>query len=234
MALDEAGDQATIAGQNIFAGEVTSDRERMGVTPVWKRTLDLIGASILVVTFSPVLLVAAFLVRVTSPGPVIFRQARIGLNQRSFTILKFRTMSGSRDHAADREIYRRELLQGESANGSLFLYRNLRYTPIGKVLRRYSIDELPQLFNVLKGDMSLVGPRPAVPFEAELFTPEQQRRHLTLPGITGLWQVSGRNQLSAKDMLKLDIRYVERRSFLFDLWILMKTPRAVLIDRLTG
>jgi lipopolysaccharide/colanic/teichoic acid biosynthesis glycosyltransferase len=179
------------------------------------------------------MILAAVLVRCTSPGPVLFRQARIGLHGQPFVMFKFRTM---RDGCSDEPLRELNLaeLQGNAdpgtSDGIFKLENDPRVTAAGRVLRRFSIDELPQLFNVLRGEMSLVGPRPALPWEVELFTPEQRRRHECVPGITGLWQVSGRNRLSMREMLDLDLLYVERRSTLLDVRILLRTPLVVLFD----
>lgn len=201
------------------------------VDPPGKRVLDVVGAVLLLVLALPVLLPACLLVRLTSPGPVLFRQTRIGLHERPFTMFKLRTMRADCDDRLHRELNLREL-RGEAAPGDadgLFkVDRDPRITPVGRVLRRFSVDELPQLLNVLRGEMSLVGPRPSLPWEVELFTREQRRRHDCLPGLTGLWQVSGRNRLSMPEMLALDLAYVDRRSLRLDLWILLRTPYAVL------
>jgi lipopolysaccharide/colanic/teichoic acid biosynthesis glycosyltransferase len=199
-----------------------------------KRILDLTVACLALALISPVMLAAALLVKATSPGPVLFRQTRIGQSEKPFAMLKLRTMHVGGDDRAHREFNKRELLGDPSARASDGIYKQQhdpRITGIGRFLRRFSIDELPQLFNVLKGDMSLVGPRPSLPWEVELFSMDQRRRHHCLPGITGLWQVSGRNALSMVEMLKLDVEYVDRQSLMLDLWILLRTPYAVLFDR---
>jgi lipopolysaccharide/colanic/teichoic acid biosynthesis glycosyltransferase len=205
--------------------------------PWWKRPLDLLGASVILALGSPLLLVAAALVWLGSPGPVLFRQIRVGRDEQPFALLKFRTMHVGGDDAAARDFNAREL-NGELTtppDGGVFKLENdPRITPVGRLLRRWSIDELPQLLNVLRGEMSLVGPRPSLPWEVELFTAEQRRRHACLPGLTGLWQVSGRNRLSMPQMLALDVLYAERCSLALDLRILLQTPRAVLLDRGTS
>jgi lipopolysaccharide/colanic/teichoic acid biosynthesis glycosyltransferase len=201
--------------------------------PLEKRLLDILLAASGLLIVAPVMILVAALVRCTSPGPVLFRQVRIGLHEQPFVMLKFRTM---RDGCSDEPLRDLNLaeLQGSvdpgTSDGIFKLENDPRITAVGRVLRRFSIDELPQLFNVLRGEMSLVGPRPALPWEVELFTPEQRRRHECVPGITGLWQVSGRNRLSMPEMLDLDLLYVERRSTLLDLWILLRTPLVVLFD----
>jgi lipopolysaccharide/colanic/teichoic acid biosynthesis glycosyltransferase len=198
--------------------------------PRAKRALDLALATLALVVSAPVMLIAAGLVRLSSPGPVLFCQVRIGRGERPFTMLKLRTMYVDSDERASREFNTCELL-GEAepdSDGVFKLENDPRIVPVGRFLRRYSIDELPQLLNVLRGEMSLVGPRPSLPWEVELYSPEQRRRHECLPGLTGLWQVSGRNRLSMPQMLSLDLEYVERRSLRLDLWILWRTLPAVL------
>jgi lipopolysaccharide/colanic/teichoic acid biosynthesis glycosyltransferase len=200
-----------------------------------KRILDMVLALVLLTIFAPILVAAAVLVRLTSPGPILFRQTRIGLGGRTFRMLKLRTMFIDADDRIHREMNVRELL-GDRAppgtSGGFFrLEHDPRITRIGRWLRRYGIDELPQLFNVLSGEMSLVGPRPSLPWEVEMYTPEQCRRHECLPGITGLWQVSDRYSLSMPEMLALDLHYTDTRSLKLDMQILLRTPRAVLFDR---
>jgi lipopolysaccharide/colanic/teichoic acid biosynthesis glycosyltransferase len=208
-----------------------------GRMPVWKRGMDIAIASLALLALSPIMVAAAILVWLSSPGPVLFRQIRVGRAEQPFPMLKFRTMTvGEEAVEVDRAAIERELTAPSLAERGGELFRpahDPRITPIGKWLRRSSIDELPQLLNVLRGDMSLVGPRPALPFEVALFDERQRRRHVCMPGITGLWQVSGRNRLSTREMLELDLRYVQECSLLLDLRILLRTPRAVLLDRFT-
>ncbi len=203
---------------------------------VAKRALDLVVATALVLLLAPVLLVVALLVRLTSPGPALFRQTRLGRRERPFTIFKFRTMWVGGDDSAHRR-YVAQLLNEASPpyGGRAGLYKLVgdpRVTPLGTLLRRTSIDELPQLLNVLRGEMSLVGPRPAQPWEVELFQPHQRARFLVKPGITGLWQVSGRNHMTMRQALELDVRYVETHSLGQDLGIIWRTIPVVL--RRTG
>jgi lipopolysaccharide/colanic/teichoic acid biosynthesis glycosyltransferase len=176
----------------------------------------------------------ATLIRLTSRGPALIRQIRVGQNERPFTMFKFRTMYIDADDAPLRQMNVRELAGGakaETSDGVFKLEADRRITRVGRQLRRFSVDELPQLFNVLRGEMSVVGPRPSLPWEVELYTAEQRRRHDYPPGMTGLWQVSGRNRLSMPEMLVLDLDYVRSRSLRLDLWILCRTPGAVLFDR---
>jgi lipopolysaccharide/colanic/teichoic acid biosynthesis glycosyltransferase len=205
--------------------------ERPASVPRWKRGLDLGVGLVALALLSPVMLAAAVAVRLSSPGPILFRQQRIGLNERPFTMLKFRTMYVDADHSAQNALNLRELRGEAVAEGGLYrLADDPRITPVGHFLRRYSVDELPQLLNLLRGEMSLVGPRPALPWEVDLFTPEQRRRHASPPGLTGLWQVSGRNRLSMQEMLALDLAYVQHCTLGRDLAILLRTPAAVLLD----
>ena len=194
-----------------------------------KRLLDIALATVLLAVSSPVLLVVAVLVAATTRGPVLFRQTRVGRAGAPFRMLKFRTMRHGCDDAAHRDYIRRLLSdQAEPYEGLYKLVDDPRVTRVGAVLRRLSLDELPQLLNVLKGDMTLVGPRPALPFEAELFPAWATPRYLVAPGVTGLWQVSGRNRLTMLQGLELDVEYVEQRSFVVDVMILLRTVPAVL------
>jgi lipopolysaccharide/colanic/teichoic acid biosynthesis glycosyltransferase len=178
----------------------------------------------MIVLLSPLLVLVAVIVKLTSRGPVLFRQERVGLDGRPFTLLKFRSMIVTDDDTALREIVQLELAGERSAQGGSFkVLDDPRVTRVGRVMRSTSIDELPQLFNVLRGEMSLVGPRPALQWEADMFPPEYQRRTTVPPGITGLWQVSGRSTLGTLDMLRLDVEYVDTWSLGMDLRILMRT-----------
>ncbi|MBI0535445.1 sugar transferase [Roseomonas sp. KE2513] len=198
-----------------------------------KRVLDVTVAVLAILLCLPLMLLASLAVLLSGPGPILLRQDRIGRYEKPFQMLKFRTMHVEADDRRLREMNTRELKgeEPDTSDGVFKLQDDPRITPVGRWLRHFSIDELPQLFNVLRGDMSLVGPRPSLPWEVDLFTPEQRQRHACLPGMTGLWQVSGRNRLSMPEMLKLDIVYLRSRSLLLDLRILARTPAAVLLDR---
>jgi exopolysaccharide biosynthesis polyprenyl glycosylphosphotransferase len=196
----------------------------------WKRVLkgalDRIGAAVAIVLVAPVLLAIAVAVRMSGPGPVLYRQERVGAHGRRYTMLKFRSMV---DGAEDRLP---ELVGLNEHDGLLFkMRRDPRVTPVGRWLRRLSLDELPQLFNVLGGSMSLVGPRPPLPAEVERYEPSIRRRLLVKPGLTGLWQISGRSDLSWEESVRLDLRYVENWSLALDLLILWKTASAVIRSR---
>ncbi|QNO38087.1 sugar transferase [Protaetiibacter sp. SSC-01] len=190
-----------------------------------KRAFDYLGALLLVIVLSPVLIAAALAVKLTSRGPLLFKQERIGLHGEKFRMLKFRSM------VVDAEARLGELLQRERDAGNEVLFKlkdDPRVTPVGRFMRRFSIDELPQLFNVLGGSMSLVGPRPPLAREVELYDEAAHRRLLVRPGLTGLWQVSGRSSLSWEDSIRLDLYYVENWSLVGDVVLLWRTLKAVL------
>jgi len=200
-----------------------------------KRILDLAVASACLLVLFPLIAAVAVLVRLTTPGPALFRQVRLGRDQRPFVLYKFRTMYDGCGDEVHRRYVRRLLTednpQAGGPNGLYKLEGDARVTRLGRALRHLSIDELPQLFNVIKGDMSLVGPRPALPWEAELFHPPYDERFLVTPGMTGLWQVSGRSLLTFRQALDLDVEYARRRCFTLDLLILLKTIPVVLFAR---
>jgi exopolysaccharide biosynthesis polyprenyl glycosylphosphotransferase len=197
-----------------------------GVQFIVKRTFDLVGAAIVMTLLSPVLLACALAVRISSPGPAIYRSLRPGIGGQAFECLKFRTMRVDIDLTED------ELEALNESSGALFKIRDdPRLTAVGRLLRRFSLDELPQLINVVRGEMSLVGPRPLPMRDFELLEEWHKKRYLVLPGVTGLWQVSGRSELDFDDLVRLDFLYLERWSVLLDLSILLKTIPAVLSRR---
>jgi exopolysaccharide biosynthesis polyprenyl glycosylphosphotransferase len=197
--------------------------EMRGVRRVAKAVFDRVAAALVIVLVAPVLVGLALAVKLSSPGPVLFRQRRVGLGGRVFPMLKFRTM----EPGAERRLS--ELVLVHDGNDVLFkLRRDPRVTRVGRVLRRYSLDELPQLFNVLTGQMSLVGPRPPLPREVEKYGPDMRRRFVVKPGLTGLWQVSGRSNLSWEESVRVDVHYVENWSLFLDLVILWRTAGAVI------
>jgi exopolysaccharide biosynthesis polyprenyl glycosylphosphotransferase len=202
------------------------------VQRVLKRGVDVAGAFTLLVLALPVLLVTALAVKRDSAGPVLFRQERVGLDGRVFRIVKFRSMVVDNDDSAH-AAYVSALIAGEaeSADGVFKLVADNRVTRVGRFIRRYSIDELPQLWNVLRGDMSLVGPRPALPREVALYDQFARQRLAVKPGLTGLWQVSGRCELTFAQMVELDLIYTKHWSLLTDLRILLKTPVVALSGR---
>lgn len=197
------------------------------MSSILKRGFDIVASGAALVVLAPALACLVVLIRLDSSGPAFYRQRRVGLHGRVFTIWKFRSMydgsSQSLHHQASTDWFEQRL------NGHRYKSAaDPRVTRVGRFLRRTSLDELPQLLNVLAGDMSLVGPRPVMEYERDRFEPWHFDRESVRPGITGLWQVSGRDRLSAPEMLALDVDYVRRRSIWFDLEILARTVPAVL------
>jgi lipopolysaccharide/colanic/teichoic acid biosynthesis glycosyltransferase len=197
-------------------------------TIVARRALDLVLAVLLLVLLSPLLLVLALVIRLDSSGPAVFRQRRLGRDMRPFVVNKFRTMRPDADPAPHRQ-YVQSLISSNrrrAKTGGRHLYKlavDDRITRAGRLLRRYSLDELPQLWNVVRGEMSLVGPRPVIEYEADQYPSWYDARFSVKPGLTGLWQVSGRNEKTYEEMVELDIEYARRRSLPLDLLILLKT-----------
>jgi exopolysaccharide biosynthesis polyprenyl glycosylphosphotransferase len=214
-----------VPGQSVPLFELTAPVFE-GVDYAVKRSFDFVGATILLLLLSPLLLLIALAVRLSSRGPVLYRSLRPGIGGEPFRCMKFRTMrSGSDELQADLE-------EHNEATGALFKIRDdPRLTPVGRFLRRFSLDELPQLLNVLRGEMSLVGPRPLPMRDFARLEDWHKKRYLVLPGITGLWQVSGRAELDFDDLVRLDFLYLERWSVSLDLTILLKTVPAVLTRR---
>jgi lipopolysaccharide/colanic/teichoic acid biosynthesis glycosyltransferase len=203
--------------------------ERTVLSSSLSRALDVIIASVAIVLTAPLMLAAAAAVRLTSSGPVIFRQERVGRHGERFTLHKFRTMRAGAPEDKHREfvsalISDRDRAVDGAGDVAYKLSDDERVTAVGRWLRRYSIDELPQFFDVLAGSMAVVGPRPGLPYEAALYGELERRRLLVRPGITGLWQVSGRNHLSMHEMFELDARYVDERDVRLDLKIIARTP----------
>ncbi len=199
-----------------------------------KRVSDIVIAVLALSVLSPLWLVIALLIKLDSKGPVFYRQERVGMDGRIFLVWKFRTMRVNADSEIHRE-YQRKLIAGDAeanvgdATSPAYKLRNdPRVTRVGKVLRRFSLDEAPQLFNVLRGDMSVVGPRPPIPYEVEAYELWHRKRLDMKPGLTGLWQVSGRNRVSFEEMVKLDLFYIENWSMLFDLKIILRTVLVLL------
>lgn len=202
------------------------------LVPEWqlraKRVLDVVLSLLLIVVLVPILVLAALAIRLDSPGPILFKQRRLGRDMMTFTVLKLRTMKAE----ASSELHQRFLAElcdpdsGVQENGVKKLTEDPRVTRVGTVLRVLSVDELPQLFNVLRGDMSLVGPRPALEYELEHYDQDHFARFKVRPGLTGLWQVSGRSSLGFTEMLELDAMYANDASLAADLRILARTPFA--------
>ena len=194
-----------------------------------KRTSDVLVASLALAALTPLWLVIAALIKIDSRGPIFYRQERVGMDGRIFLFLKFRTMRADSDDAMHREYQRKYIAGqpdtnlGDGLRPVYKLHQDPRVTRVGRVLRRLSLDELPQLLNVLRGDMSVVGPRPPIPYEVEAYELWHRKRLDMKPGLTGLWQVSGRNRLSFDEMVRLDLFYIENWSLLLDLRIILKT-----------
>jgi lipopolysaccharide/colanic/teichoic acid biosynthesis glycosyltransferase len=193
----------------------------------FKRFMDILLAVMIIIIGSPLFLLTALLVKVTSPGPIIFSQVRVGKYGRHFKFYKFRSMY------IDAEARKAELLKhNESGDGVIFkMKHDPRITPVGRFIRKFSIDELPQLFNVLLGDMSLVGPRPPLPSEVKTYSIEERKRLNITPGITCIWQVSGRSELPFQQQIALDKQYIASRSAWKDFLILLKTIPAILTGK---
>jgi lipopolysaccharide/colanic/teichoic acid biosynthesis glycosyltransferase len=214
-----------------------SEREKATrLLSVTKRAMDIFGSALLLLISGPVCLLIASAIKVSSTGPVLFRQRRIGQYGKPFTFLKFRSMQVDNNASIHKE-YVTQLIAGQAqrnstdgnGDGVYKLTNDVRITRVGRFLRRSSLDELPQLWNVLRGEMSLVGPRPAIPYELAAYQIWHRRRVLQVkPGITGLWQVNGRSRVKFDEMVRLDLRYAETWSPWLDVKILLRTPRAVL------
>ncbi|MFT4539660.1 MAG: lipopolysaccharide/colanic/teichoic acid biosynthesis glycosyltransferase [Planctomycetota bacterium] len=195
-------------------------------TPLHKRLIDICGSLVALVLLTPVMMIVAALVKLSSPGPIIFTQLRAGAAGHAFPFYKFRSMY------IDAEERKKDLADQNERDGPVFKIRNdPRVTPIGRFIRRYSLDELPQLYNVLKGDMTLVGPRPATMDEVPAYETWQRQRLNLKGGITCTWQVSGRSDVSFEDWMRMDARYVEQQSLLTDLGLLARTAKAVVSGR---
>jgi lipopolysaccharide/colanic/teichoic acid biosynthesis glycosyltransferase len=204
-----------------------------GVSAACCRALDIVVAVLLLVLLAPALLLIALVVRIDSPGWPVYRQQRLGLRRRPFMVNKFRTMTANADHETHREFVI-ALISGERGPtdaGRFKLTEDHRITRVGRFLRRSSLDELPQLWNVLRGDMSLVGPRPPIQYEVDRYPEHWFGRFAVKPGMTGLWQVNGRSDVTLEEMIRLDLEYVRRRSFWFNVEILLRTVPVVLRGR---
>lgn len=200
---------------------------------ILKRAIDILGASILLILLLPLLLLVAIIIKVDSRGPAIFKQIRVGKDKKNFMFYKFRSMCQDSSPDIHKEYIEKlmapSLDNAQRATGGVYkLVSDGRVTRVGRFIRRTSIDELPQLFNVVKGDMSLVGPRPAIPYELEHYDERMLKRFSVKPGITGLWQVSARNTVDYKKMIEMDIEYINNWSLWLDMKILFKTIPVVL------
>jgi lipopolysaccharide/colanic/teichoic acid biosynthesis glycosyltransferase len=195
--------------------------------PFWKRAMDIAGSLGGLIVLFPVLSMLVIYIKLVSPGPILFKQKRVGKNAKIFTFLKFRSMK----HETDENFHKNHIVASIRANQPLAKLDDMgdsRIIPGGKILRKTCLDELPQLINVLRGDMSLVGPRPCMPYEAEEFRRWHTHRFDVMPGLTGLWQVSGKNKLTFSQMIRLDISYAEHMTFFWDMKIIAHTIPAII------
>jgi len=229
---DEGGRPSNPALYPDLIAPKSERRSQLGI----KRMMDIAGSALALIALAPVMAAIALAIKLTSKGPIFFRQQRVGQYGQTFTFLKFRSMYVNNDHSVHKEFVKRLISSdgghtgGEGNGGAVYKMTNdKRVTPIGKFLRRTSLDELPQFINVLHGEMSLVGPRPAIPYELAVYKTWHRRRVLEVkPGITGLWQVTGRSSVKFDDMVRLDLRYATSWSPWLDFKILMRTPMAVI------
>ncbi len=224
--------------------------EKSNIYYVYKRLLDFSLSLLALILLSPLIIIIILLIKLDSPGPIFFKQDRVSVKRRvfnhtthwqkvTFRCYKFRTMVCNADQSIHQS-YVKALINNDSSTMAALqgtdtqvrkLIHDPRITRLGRLLRKSSIDEIPQFINVLKGEMSLVGPRPAIPYEVEMYKPWHHRRLATKPGITGLWQVTARSTCDFDEIVKLDIQYIDQQSFWLDLKILLKTPLAILFCR---
>lgn len=225
MTSPQYKDEAAISVSDYYSNAVSrrDDRQVISMYSILKRTIDIAGSLIGLMLLSPLFVIIAILIKWEDPkGSVFFYQTRIGKDEKPFRMFKFRSMlTGAEDKL-------KELLDKNEISGAMFKMKDdPRITKIGKLIRKTSIDELPQLVNVLRGEMSLVGPRPPLSREVAEYTEYDKQRLSVTPGCTGLWQVSGRNNLCFKQMVELDLTYIEKRSISFDVKILLRTVKTV-------
>ncbi|RPH48544.1 MAG: sugar transferase [Desulfobacteraceae bacterium] len=229
-----AGTKNGLFNETLYPDLSNPGASRQAISPT-KKLMDILGSLFALVCLSPILLIIAAAIKYTSDGPVFFRQERMGLNGETFTFLKFRSMYTDCDSDRHREYIKKYIGEGKDDKDAPGVYKisnDPRVTPLGRFLRKTSLDELPQFINVLKGDMSLVGPRPPIPYEIELYDIWHRRRLLSVkPGITGLWQVTGRSSTTFDEMVRLDLRYINEWSLLLDIKLLLKTPRVILTGK---
>jgi len=227
--IDKDGDEQGISLNSFYPRKIKEGSEST-LFFSFKRLIDIAGSLIGIAIFSPVFLIVPLLIKITSRGPVFFRQKRVGYGGEVFTFYKFRSMYVNNDDSIHKE-YVTDLIKGKvqkEENGVFKIKDDPRVTSIGRILRKTSLDELPQFINVLKGDMSLVGPRPPIPYETDQYDLWHLRRVLECkPGVTGYWQVEGRSQTTFDGMVRMDIRYMKKKSVLFDLRLIFKTPWAL-------
>ncbi len=233
----EAWDQESTHGNPTLYPDFVNRHQTQKFGRMAKRGMDIVGSAAALVVLSPVFLAVAALVKLSSEGPVLFRQERLGQFGKPFTFLKFRSMYANNDRKIHQEFMKRVIKgdhDGRAEGGKKSVYKmtnDPRITKIGSILRRTSLDELPQFINVLRGEMSLVGPRPPIAYECHEYDLWHRRRVLEVkPGITGLWQVRGRSRVRFDDMVRLDLQYVRTWSLWLDVQILAQTPRALFSD----
>jgi lipopolysaccharide/colanic/teichoic acid biosynthesis glycosyltransferase len=195
--------------------------------PVWKRTMDLLCVLVALPLLALCTLIMTIVIKIASPGPILFRQERVGYRGRRFKCYKFRTMRVGADTKIH-ETHCEQLMRSNVPMVKMDVRGDSRLIPGGWLLRASGLDELPQIINVLRGEMSLIGPRPCVPYEYEHYLPSQRERFDTLPGLTGLWQVSGKNRTTFDEMIRLDVHYAHYKSFWLDLKIILMTLPALL------
>lgn len=195
--------------------------------PFWKRAIDVLAGLVALPVLAPLMLVMMAVTKLWSPGPILFRQERVGFKGRRFTCYKFRTMKVNASTSSHQQ-HCRDLIASNRPMVKLDSQGDPRLIPGGWFLRASGLDELPQMLNVLLGDMSLIGPRPCIPFEYEMYQPWQRERFNTLPGLTGLWQVSGKNKTTFDEMIRLDIKYAREKNLGLDLKIVFKTLPALI------
>ena len=205
---------------------------------VLKRALDLFTVLLLIIIFGPLMLAIVLAIRLFSPGPILYKQTRIGKNGKPFKMLKFRSMRLENAPDIHREYVIDLILNNHDPKSlgkdTLKLESDPRITGLGKYLRKWSIDELPQFFNVLKGEMSMVGPRPSLPYEYEVYKDWHKKRVLVLPGITGLWQVTARNLVSFDEQVRIDLAYIQNMNLWLDIKIILMTPYEMIIGKGSG
>lgn len=197
--------------------------------PAWKRATDVTLCLLALPVLAVCTLIMTIITRLTSPGPVLFRQERVGFKGQRFVCFKFRTMKVSADTAVH-QAHLAELMRSNKPMVKMDSKKDQRLIPGAWLLRASGLDELPQILNVLKGEMSLVGPRPCLPYEAKEYLPWQHDRFNAAPGLTGLWQVSGKNRTTFEEMIRLDIRYTEKKTFGLDVWIIFMTVPALIVQ----
>ncbi|WP_422659323.1 sugar transferase [Paenibacillus sp. EC2-1] len=219
--------EVVLEGNSIYTNYTPEKGKPRVLYLMVKRILDFICALIGLILLTPVFLVLAILIKLEDPkGSVFFYQTRIGKDEKPFRMYKFRSMVSNAEELLD------NLLAQNEISGAMFkMKEDPRITKIGRIIRKTSMDELPQLWNVIRGEMSLVGPRPALPREVDQYSSYDKLRLRVIPGCTGLWQVSGRSELSFNEMVELDLRYIEKRGFIFDLRIILQTVKVMFFSK---